>query len=328
MAGLTAASGLAAALRTQAAGELMDEVFRYQDLLRRFDTAPWMGGSTWDVKHHYAGNTVSSYSEGDPPPTAVAQSYATAQWPETHYHGTVKITGHAMDYTRNGSDAAVFFDIISAELVETMKDLASKVEYDCLGSGLGTGGSPVGILGIVDSTWTIAGLDRATYTWFASIENAGAATTLAIGDMDKLVEELTSNKTSAGVAIPGRPAKPNIGFMEHKQMRKCRNIGFLPGSNSTQVSVSVANGQAPTVQLGFNTEVLYYSGIPFYPVLGFSQSDIVAGERETMKLLVCRNWKVDTLGKADDSDTQYITGAFGLANKRPRTWGKITTLTA
>lgn len=325
MAGLTAASGLAAALKTQAFSELQDEVFRYNQFLQYFETVPWMGGSTYNTKHHYSGNTVSTYSEGDPPPTAVAQSYATAQWPEAHYQVTVKITGHAMDYTKNGSDAAVFFNIIANELIESMKDAASKVESDALGSGIT---SPVGILGIVDSSGTIAGLDRATYTWFASIENSGAATTLAIGDMDKLVEELTSNKTSAGVAIPGRPARPNIGFMEHKQMRKCRDIGFLPGSSSTQVSVGVANGQAPTVQLGFNTEVLYYAGIPFHPITGFSQSDIVAGERETIKLAVCRDWRVDTLGKADDSDTQLITGAFGLICKRPRTWGKITTLTA
>ena len=101
-----------------------------------FPMRPFTGGSTINVKMHYAGNdSVGTYDEGDADGVAGSQSYLTAYWPEKHYRGMVSITGHARDYTLNGSNQAVFFDQLSEEMARVVPDIVHKISTDMLSTG-------------------------------------------------------------------------------------------------------------------------------------------------------------------------------------------------
>jgi hypothetical protein len=319
MAGLTAAGeAVATALKTQAMAGLQEEVYRNNEFMGLFETVQWMGGSTFPTKHQYAGNTsFTTYVEGDAPPAPGSQSYITASWPETHYHGAVQITGHAMDYTRNGSSGAVFFDVIARELEDGLKDGVDKVTVDMLGSGTT---APIGIQGIVDEDGTIAGLARATYTWFKAVETAGGTTTVAISDLDILQQDISDS------VLAGSPGKPDLILCSYKQERIMHGIaGFNPGLTNSAV-----RKDASTVGGNFGNAPgrLSYSGMPIHPMRDLTDSVILMLTRNTIKIAQCRPWTVDQLAKTDDTSKVYITAAFGLVCTAPRKNGKITTLTA
>ncbi len=324
MAGLSYAGSSAAFsafAKTTAFGGLVEEVQRAQELLGEFEPIPWQGGTTINVKVNYAGNTsVRTYDEGDPPPTAVAQSYITASWTEKHYDFSVTITGHARDYSLNGSTAAGFFDIIGNELRLGLQDAMRKVDYDFRTSTSQT--APVGIRGIVDSSGTIAGLSRTTYTWFASIERAcTAAGAIAITDLDLLFQELRDTTNDSGTAQGGIPEEPDFGICSLKVERKMRQEWGLPGAMSP---MRVATDDPATRQLGYLPGGVKYGNVTFKPVHDFSNSEVIVGRRDTMKRGICRDWQITQLAKVDDSDRLYGTFAWGPVCTRPRAWGKLT----
>src|SRR6185503_20565990 len=114
MAGLTAASSIADALKSQAVAGIVESLFTNNEVMSEFPMIEFTGGSTINIKHHYAGNTsVGTYSEGDAIGAPGSQSYITAQWPEQHYKGVIQITGHARDYLRDGSNSAAFYNQIA-----------------------------------------------------------------------------------------------------------------------------------------------------------------------------------------------------------------------
>ena len=92
------------ALRTQAMAGVVESLFKNNEVLGRFGTpVPFTGGSTLNVKHHYAGNaSVGTYSEGDALGAPGSQSYLTASWPATYYRCQIQFTGHAQDQLLNG----------------------------------------------------------------------------------------------------------------------------------------------------------------------------------------------------------------------------------
>ncbi len=321
--GLTAATGITDALKSQAFPELQQAVFRNNEVFGLFEQIPWLGGTTFPVKIQYSGNgSFETYTEGDAPPSPGVQSYITANFPEAHYHGMVQITGHAMDYTKGGSDAAVFFNLIVRELQDGLRDGVAKASVDMLGTGLT---APVGIQGIVDDAGTLAGLSRTTYTWWKAVENSGAATTLAISDLDILKQDIKDNVET------GMPGNPNLVLCSFKQERIMRQIGgFIPGnSTATTVVRTMMGANGPdNMNLGFQSGGLKYGDAPIVPLHDLTNSIVLYIERETFKIAQLRPWTVDPLAKNDDTSKVYITAAFSLLCLRPRSNGKITTLTA
>src|SRR6185295_6349243 len=218
MAGVTAAAtsgegAITDALKSQAVQEQIEQLYRNNEVMSEFAMRPFTGGSTINVKMHYAGNTsVSTYSEGDAVGQAGAQSYITAQWPEAHYRCVAQITGHARDFTKDGSNAAVFYDQIGQEIQRGMTDIVHQISLDMLSTGTT---APVGLQGIVDSTGTLAGLSKSTYTWWASYETAGSSTTIVVADL---------NNGLASAADPPYAAQISAWWTSWKQRGKHQNV--------------------------------------------------------------------------------------------------------
>jgi len=314
MAGVTAASSIADALKTQALSGVQESLFKNDEVLGNFGTPiPFTGGSTINIKHHYSGNaSVSTYSEGDALGAAGSQSYITAQWPAAYYRAQIQITGHAEDQLRNGNMGAVFYDQIALEFTMAAEDLRDRVSTDCLGTGLT---APIGIQGIVDSAGTIAGLNKSTYSWFQSYETAGATTTVAIADLDGAAQ----NSSDADYA-----AQVDQIWTSWKQKNKLKGIMGQVGASGNSYLQSPAG---PLNTAGITSD-MFYGNIPIKPIRDLTNSIFLGLTMSTFFLGMMRDWKVDPLAKTDDSSKYLLTGAWGLGNRNPKKNWKVTTLTA
>ncbi len=320
MAGVTAAAtsgegAITDALKSQAVQEQIEQLYRNDEVMREFQMRPFTGGSTINVKMHYAGNTsVSTYSEGDAIGQAGAQSYITAQWPEAHYKCVVQITGHARDFTKDGSNSAVFYDQAGQEIQRGMVDIVHQISLDMLSTGTT---APVGLQGIVDSTGTLAGLSKSTYTWWASYETAGSSTTITVADL---------NSGLASAADPPYAARISAFWTSWKQKGKHANVIGNAGAANSPIQIQVGNG-TPSINMPSTTDISYHGGVPIKPKsnltnsiwLGLTESDFFIG--------VSRDITVALLGKTDDSDKYLITCGYGLGCMAPRRSFKLTTYT-
>jgi hypothetical protein len=312
MAGMTAAASIADALRSQAVVGVVDTLWRNNEVMGAFPMIPFTGGGTINVKMHYAGNdSVSSYDEGDAIGGAGSQSYLTAQWPEKHYRGVMQITGHARDYTLNGSNEAVFFDQVAAESTRIMQDLVNKISVDMLGTGTT---APVGIQGIIDSTGTVAGVSRTTYTWFGAYEAAASSTTIVVGDLDSA----TQNSTDAPYA-----GRVNQIWTSHLQARKYKTA-YGAGTTTSNVRVIIPAGGGPVpVNQGSTNDDMFYGSAPIMRKRDLTSTIWLGLTMEDFFIGKMRDFTVKELGPTDDSDRFLITAAYGLGCRSPRrSWKK------
>lgn len=304
-------------LKTQAVAGVVEALFRNNEVMGEFPMRPFTGGGTINIKMHYAGNTsVGRYSEGDADGNAGTQSYLTAYWPEQHYRGQIGITGHAMDYTLNGSPVAVFFDQLGMEMERVYNDITDFISQDMLGTGLT---APVGLLGIVDSAGTIASLSRSTYTWFQSYETAGAATTIAASDLDNATYQ-NSDTTYAG--------KVDEIWTSWRQAAKLKGVMGNMGTTASPMRVIVGGPGPVTLNTGSVTDDQFYGGVPIKKKHNLDSTVFVGMQKSDFFVGKMRDWQVRPLAFASDTYRFMVTCAFSLGCDNPKHNWKITTLTA
>lgn len=313
MAGVTAANGVIdAATKTQAFGGVVDTTFRNAEVLGRFHLRPDTGGSTFNRKVAYGLNTsVVRYVEGDAAGAPGAQSYATAQWPFTYYKCTVQFTGHARDQLNNGNPQAAFFDQLAMEFTSGSKDMIDKASTDALGAGLT---SPVGIQGIADDAGSLAGLDRATYTWWKAYENT-SSTTVTLADID------TFDQVSRDADYASNYDQVWCG---PKQIRKLRGAIVLAGQANNSIKIDSGG----TIKLSSNGDGIMYGSSPFVPIRDLDNSIMIGVPSSELFLIWRRQMQVELLGKTDDSDKYLITMALCIGADNPKHFWKLTGLTA
>lgn len=316
MAGMTAASSIDAALRSQAVTGVVESLFLNNEVMGEFPMVEFTGGSTINIKHHYAGNSsVGTYSEGDAVGIAGSQSYITAQWPEQHYKCTIQITGHARDYLRDGSNEAAFFNQIAEEFDRAMNDLVDKVSTDMLGTGTT---APVGLQGIVDSSGTVAGLSRSTYTWWQSYEGSNG-TTVSVQDL-QLAMYTSSDADYAG--------KVSEVWCSWKQQYKLQGVVGVAGTTASPVRFNAPPTGNQGINIGDVRDPIMMGGFPIKPKRDLTNSVFIGLTKEDFFIGKMRDWKVEPLAKVDDSDKFLITGSFGLGCKNPKRSWKMTGYTA
>jgi len=323
MAGVTAAAASGAvgsiqdALRQQAMSGVVESLFKNNEVLGNFGPpTPFTGGSTLNVKHHYAGNaSVGTYSEGDALGAAGSQSYLTAQWGAAYYRAQIQFTGHAQDQLLNGSLETAFFDQLGLEFTMAAEDLVDRVSTDCLGTGLT---APVGIQGIVDSSGTIAGLNRSTYSWFQAYEVVGGTTTVAISDLDGAMQNSSDSDYAAQITEI---------WTSWKQVNKLKGIIGNPGTANNSIRMDPSQ---PNMSLNTGSIVngIKYGNIDIKPIRDLTNSIFLGLTMPTFFLGRMREWRVDPIAKTDDSSKFLLTGAWGLGCRNPKKNWKVTTLTA
>lgn len=308
MAGMTAADSLTAVLRTQAFSDLQEGVYYNNELFPLLQRIPFTGGSTVNVKHHTAGNTsVATYSEGDAVGTPGTESYTTSSWTPTYFKASTQITGHARDQLRNGSPEAGFFDQISMELTNAMKAIVDKATTDILGAT----GSITDILDVIDDDTTCGGITRSSNSWFQSVENAIAAGSFALSDIDILWRDARDAENAANC---------DTYLTSWTQINKIKQLSALYGSSNP---FAFASASGP-VEVGPGWSGMTFAGVPITAVRNLTSSVHLMFERSAIGLGVQRDWQVDQLAKTDDSDKFMITGALCIVGVNPRKAAKLT----
>lgn len=312
MAGISAASSITAATKTTAFQTLQESVFYGKDFLGLgFETVRPMSGATIPVKHHSGANSsIGTYDEGDAIGAAGSETYTTATWGVTYFKGVMSVTGHARDYLHNDGSEAAFFPQIGNEMARLMDGLADLYNTRCIGSA--TTGC-LGIQTIVDSTGTVAGIDRSTDTWFASAEVDTVGSAYALSDLDIM----WSTVHDADYASPGI----DTILCSYKQWRLAKaDLNPLASTGSTLPGGFTQQN----INLGLPISAFAYANAPVTPIRELTNSIWLFMVKAEHKLIVQRDWKVDQLGKTDDSDKFLVTGAFGQMNLNPKHTGKIT----
>lgn len=310
MAGTTAASSLTASLRTTAFDELQESVFYNKEYIGLFERVRPKSSTTVPVKHHSGANsTVGTYSEGDAFGVAGSETYTTATWGTTYFKGVFSITGHARDALNNDSPEAAFFPQISLQLSSLLDGLTDLVVTRMLGTS--TTGC-CGIQAIIDSTTDVAGMAKATDTWFAPYEVDTVGSAYALTDLDIVWQ----NVHDAEYASPGI----DTILTSYKQERLAK--ADLNPSVSTGVLPQGGFSQGP-VNLGVPIGSYRYAGATVFPIRELTNSIWLFMVRKEHKIIVLRDWKVDQLGKTDDSDRFGVTGAFGQMNLNPKHTAKL-----
>jgi hypothetical protein len=306
-------------LRTQAQpGGPVNTLFRNDEILGEFPHVPWLGGTTYPVKMHYAGNdTAVAYNEGDADGDAGVQSYLTAYWPEQHYRINTGVTGHVQDYTLNGNASAVFFNQLAEEVPRAVQDLVHKMSTDALGSGLT---APVGILGMIDNAGTLATIVRGTYTWFQAYEAAGASTTIAKEDLHDAT--YNNRDTTYDGAV-------NEIWTSWYQGMKWKNA-LGDASNAIGPIVVMSNGGPgpQPINPGSVTDDQWYGGTPIKKKKGLSNSVWLGLTKQDFKFAISRDWTAKALPFMADTERLQISYGLGFVCQSPKRSWKKTGFTA
>jgi hypothetical protein len=220
-----------------------------------------------------------------------------------------------MDQIRGGADSAVFFDPWAREYSDGLRDLVDKVSTDMLGTGLT---APTGLQGWIDSSGTIAGILRSTYTWFAAYEDNAAGTTIAIADL---------NTHDYIVRDAERGGMINLWITSPKQKAKWAAVcGFIGASgNSLNIQVG-ANGA--TFNSGWNWDGAKHGNAPIVDVPDLTNSVWLGLTTEHWLIARQRAVSVVQLGIMGDQVKFLVTCAYGLVCRSPKKQAKILNLTA
>lgn len=308
MAGTVQAS-LTAALKTSAWPQLQESVFYNKEWIGNFERVRPTSDDDMRVKHHSGANsTIGTYSEGDAIGVAGSETYTTATWDCTYFKGVFSVTGHARDALNNDSSEAAFFPQISMQLTSLLDGLVDLAVTRMLGSA--TSGC-LGIQTIVDSTGTVAGIDRSSDTWFASYEVDTAGSAYALTDLDIVWQ----NVHDAEYASPGIDSI----FTSYKQIR----LAKADLNPSVSTGTLPAGGFGTSYNLGVPLSGFSYAGANIYGIRELTNTIWLFMVRNEHKIIVLRDWKVDELGKTDDSDKFLVTGAFGQMNLNPKHCAKL-----
>lgn len=312
MAGMTAASSIAAATHTKAFSELQESVWYNNEVMPLF---PKMaipgGGSTFNVKHHTAANTsIAKYSEGDAVGAPGSETYATAQWPVQYYKGVIQITGHARDYLKDGNPDAAFFNQVAGEFTGVMKQVIDTATDDMQGTGLT---APTGIQGIIDSAGTVASVNRTSATWFQAHEAAIAGSATALSDVDILWQNVHGD---SGHKSPGI----DLIITGYTQRRILKVLAGQLGVSNNSFGINPSG-----VGLDIGVPTLAYEGAPVVQWTGLNSASVLLMLHSPDWLIAeMRSLRVEPLAKTDDSDKFLATWAGGLVCKQPKYQAKLT----
>lgn len=191
-AGATIDDVLSTTLQKWASTELADNIFDSNALFMalRDSAKPCDGGVYIEEPVMYAkSSAVDSYSGYDTVNVSAQQVAALAEFNWKQYAVSVVIDGFS---EQRNSGTSKIVDLLETRAMQAKRSLYDRFNTDLYGDGTGNGSKNLDGLAIqVDSTGTLGGLARATYSWWAAQE--AALSTLTIAGMNTMF-----NNCSAG----------------------------------------------------------------------------------------------------------------------------------
>lgn len=209
---LSWSEALSVSLRNYRPG-LVDNIFESSPLLFRLrQNERLLDGGESIVEHIQYGTNpnTGSYDGWDVLPMAEGKIITSVEYNWKQYAGSVIISGKDM---RKNKGKSRMLDLLEARIKnceDTMIDDLNALAYS---DGTGNSGKdPLGLAAIVDSSGTLAGINRATYTWWQSQERSLSAESVTWGtDSDSMLGFMRNmyNRCSKGK----RRKKPDLIIM-------------------------------------------------------------------------------------------------------------------
>lgn len=255
---------------------------------------------------HYAGQSVTEFSEGAAAPAAGSQSYTDAVLAWRYFGVTIRVTGHARDRLRAGNAAPGFGAALPEAMEKAQNDLIHGVSTSLMDNAAG------GLDNAVDSTGTYAGLARATYSWWAAYE--ASIGTLAESDLETMFAALEDQPR-----ITQGMGPVDMILTTRAVVTTLKGLGH---TNAGHTMIRTDMGQP--LDLGYPTTGTSIQGVPVTVVPNLTSGTLLALRRNLFRILRVRDFRVEPLGKTGDYDEFWATCGFALQCRNPYPNGKLT----
>ncbi len=306
----TAVADASALIRQNLAPEVRDITSRPTDLfdfLRAHGLVkPWSGGSPYEFPLTYVGNSSAElFVENQALGASGKRSIAKGSISPWYARARAGVTGHMRDLVQRGGTIE---DVQSKELDDAAKAVYSQIETTLCGSA-----QDKGIASIIDSGDVHAGLDPATYTQFAAVENnvGGALTIAALED------------SYVTVTSSGHDGDPTAYLSSQKQIRKYSDLATAAsGSAAASIYRAVMPSQSGMpYDIGVMKPGVAFNGAPFIRVRSLADSEIYGLDLANggFYVMVIRDLMVEFLGKTNDNTEATVsTGLTAVCEDRRR----------
>lgn len=220
---------------------------------------------------HYGGSTAAAFGVGDPIPSAAQEQREEAIWPWKRYWVSVEVDRLALNAIHGAATIDQMIDLLMEEIDAKAIELVSKIERDIHS---GPGGLQIEGMGVaIDDVGTYAGLNRATRTWWQSVDQDAAAGNLSVASHLRPVRRTLKNRTAPIDLIVASPT----------QVDKYKAELVAGGTGQIQYT---------TAQVGDSEiRVLEYDGIPILETPNFTAT--------TWNFLASRLMKMKWLSQKD-----------------------------
>lgn len=142
----------------------------------------------------YTLGDVSAYSGYDQITVTPKNTATAAQYSWKQLVATISISG--LEEAQNNSKEMIV-NLLEAKVMQAEETLKSSLNAQLFGTLSGQGAKHfTGLPTIVDATGTVGGIDSAVETWWAALENTGAASTPAV--LEQKLRDLYNASSDAG----------------------------------------------------------------------------------------------------------------------------------
>jgi len=251
-------------------------------------------------------NNAETYAEGDPMASPNANSILAAAVSKQPFQVTAKISNIAIDYLLENKlnlNAPELYTVNKA--IQDLKDLVVTTNLALIEAG-------------IDSAGTYAGINKSTYTGFASYEQA-TTTALTLAHVEDMIEALRDNDracdfTQLEIWMPWNQvtnfARLRFGTTNHP-WNTDRSNNFDAGKFYD------ANGNVPP-----------YNGIPVFGVPDMTDTVILALQRNLLHFWETRPVRAEFKSVLEDAQVWEITCNYVATYDNPQKAGKLSGKTA
>lgn len=279
---------------------LVDGVLRKTPFINKFREmgriVPNGGAATVEWNWCYADQeAASSWGENDTISTFGGTLTVRASKAPTYAKMPFGVSDYQLANAKNGGLTTA--DIVGQEAGKATESLFKYFEDQFCGSGAG-----VGISSLVDSTGNVEGVNQATYTQWASVENTASGSSFLATIDDTYFDLMSRNTSLSDVVIFCSPAVANIY------------------SNTASGSLRGMFG-GPTTDYGKGE--LTYQGRPIVPCPGMSDAEMYFIDMSDAEIRVTIEPEAEEIAVANMGANFCVRGAMAFIVKDRRKHAKI-----
>jgi hypothetical protein len=293
-----------------------DPVFAWLNAKGKKEMVP--GGDSIKVNVRRAKNTtVGSYAGWDVIDMTPQDTIGYGYFPWAQYGGSVAIDNATI--LKNRSRMQIV-DLIADKTQELTDSLVDSMTVDMYGDGTGNGGKDLlGLSAIVDSTGTLAGIDRSAYTWWAANEAAKGSASVTTSMLSNYIH------TVRGPA--GNPQKQGRVDLIVTTQTIFESIESL-----YEDKIRIQSSDLTLGKLGF--EALKYKGaeIVYSPNVTAGEVYFLSSDVMGLRVMEGRDFAFtdfkDALVNGQDGKVAFCLWMGQLICSNPRRLGKLTGVAA